>query len=355
MNQPIFTKARILIFAGLLVLAVIAGAAFANSFRPGSASAQFTPNSEASGTSNVRLEDAEFKGTVEQMDAASLTLSGITFRLDAQTIVQGTVQPGSFVEVKAVVLPDGTRYATLVKLDDSASASPEFKFYGTVQSIESGTWLVKDTTVVVNANTFTETGIIVGSFVEVEGTLSNGILTARKITLEDGPSGTTTPGTEVEFYGTVESISGNTWMIGGRKVVTVSTTEIKNNPQVGSYVKVHATPQADGSYLAREIEIDDDNRQGDDNRSGEIEFYGTVESINGSIWMIGGRTVTLAANAEVKDNPQVGSYVKVHATLQADGSYLAREIEVDMDDDMNDDNGGDDDNDDDWDDDDDDD
>ncbi len=88
-----------------------------------------------------------------------------------------------------------------------------------------------------------------------------------------------TPGTEVEFYGTVESINGNTWMIGGRKVVTVATTEIKNNPQVGSYVKVHATPQADGSYLAREIEIDDDNRQGDDNRSGEIEFYGTVESI----------------------------------------------------------------------------
>ncbi len=186
MNQPIFTKARILIFAGLLVLAVIAGAAFANSFRPGSASAQFTPNSEASGTSNVRLEDAEFKGTVEQMDAASLTLSGITFRLDAQTIVQGTVQPGSFVEVKAVVLPDGTRYATLVKLDDSASASPEFKFYGTVQSIEVKHLAGQ------GYHRGGECKHLRGNWhhcwqlVEVEGTLSNGILTARKITLEDG-------------------------------------------------------------------------------------------------------------------------------------------------------------------------
>jgi len=116
-------------------------------------------------------------------------------------------------------------------------------------------------------------------------------------------------------------------------VRTAAGTEIKGALAVGMMVKVHATLQADGTYLAREIEA----ARGDDASStatpgvpgsGEVEFFGKIESIQNGVYVIGGRTVRTAPQTEIKGALAVGMMVKVHATLQADGTYLAREIEL---------------------------
>ena len=72
------------------------------------------------------------------------------------------------------------------------------------------------------------------------------------------PEPTSTPesrGNEVEFRGTVDVIAATGWVIGGRTVQVTGATEVGNGVDVGSEVKVHAQVQADGSLLAREIEL----------------------------------------------------------------------------------------------------
>ncbi len=62
---------------------------------------------------------------------------------------------------------------------------------------------------------------------------------------------------EVRFTGTVQSMSSQIWMIGGKQVVITPQTEIKDNINVGDLVEVRALLQPDGSLVAARIELAD--------------------------------------------------------------------------------------------------
>ena len=71
---------------------------------------------------------------------------------------------------------------------------------------------------------------------------------------------------EIEFEGAIEALPdtgliGN-WQVAGRTVVVTDTTEIDTEGKVlavGLLVEVEGVPQADGSILASEIEVEDDD------------------------------------------------------------------------------------------------
>lgn len=65
-----------------------------------------------------------------------------------------------------------------------------------------------------------------------------------------------------------------------------------------------------------------------DAASGEIELTGVVEAITPEQWTISGKTVLLSPSTEIKGQIRVGDSVKAHATLNQDGTYTAREIEL---------------------------
>jgi hypothetical protein len=163
----------------------------------------------------------------------------------------------------------------------------------------------------------------------VRPTLTRAISTSRDIAIVDSSrSG------EIEFTGAVESISADAWVINDRTVVIAPHTEIKGVIRIGDLVKVHAQPADDGRLVAREIEpARDDDRQGgiaptiSVTPQSEIEFNGIVEAISTTSWTIGGRTVAVTNQTEIKGTIQVGDSVKVHALVAADGSLTAREIE----------------------------
>ncbi|MFZ6018605.1 MAG: DUF5666 domain-containing protein [Chloroflexota bacterium] len=312
---------------------------------PATADAANTPlaaaplNNAESESFETRLARIELNGTLEQISEQTAVVDGQTFRLDGQSVVVSALKPGDRVQVKAVLLPDNSLYAQSVKLDLSASSSSSFKFYGFVEETGTENWRISSIIVQVAPATTISAGTGIGSFVEVEGRILNGQLLADKIALEDSPKtgSTVTPGVpgsgEVEFFGKIESIQNGVYGIGGRTVRTAPQTEIKGALAVGLMVKVHATLQADGSYLAREIEP----ARGDDTvktvtprvpGSGEVEFFGKIESIQNGVYVIGGRTVRTAPQTEIKGALAVGLMVKVHAALQPDGTYLAREIEL---------------------------
>lgn len=66
---------------------------------------------------------------------------------------------------------------------------------------------------------------------------------------------------------------------------------------------------------------------------GRIEFRGRVQQMpqggNIGAWNIQGLTVQVTASTEVKDTPQVGSFVKVEGHLTADGVVQAKAIKAD--------------------------
>jgi hypothetical protein len=145
-----------------------------------------------------------------------------------------------------------------------------------------------------------------------------------------------TAGSEIEFTGVVTSIGGNAWEIGDSTVRVTTQTEIKAGVALGALVKVHASPQSDGSLLAREIELaagDGSPQSGgaDDGTprpANEQEFTGIFSAINGDVWTIDGRQVRITPATEVKGSLQVGQVLKVHASPGADGVLVAREVEL---------------------------
>jgi Domain of unknown function (DUF5666) len=120
-------------------------------------------------------------------------------------------------------------------------------------------------------------------------------------------------------------------------------TEIETGIVVGDPVKVEAILQPDGSYLAHEIKLGDEDESNDDDSSGpgdgETDFFGQVTVMNADSWVVGGLTFVITADTEIKDVIALGDFVKVEARVGADGTLTAHEIELEDDDSI----GGDDD------------
>ncbi len=60
---------------------------------------------------------------------------------------------------------------------------------------------------------------------------------------------------ELEFSGVVDQINVQSWVVGPTTLVITSQTKIKGLITVGDMVNVHASPGADSTLLAREIEF----------------------------------------------------------------------------------------------------
>lgn len=286
----------------------------------------------------------EFKGVVESIQAETYTVSGIDFRYDTLTVISDSPAVGDSVKVKAILLPDLTSYALKIEKMDSMISTPKFEFNGIVEAMDADQWTVSGQQVSVDM-AMIDSGIAVGSLVEVEGYIEGGVMVAETVKRKGDISAP--GGTKIEFYGTIDSINGDVYMISGNTVNTDATTEIKGMPAVGDLVKVEGLLNADGTYLAYEIkpavdpykESEDDK---DDDEDEEFKFTGQVESISASLWEIGGMSFIVDAFTEIEGSPVVGDMVKVEAFVQNDGTYLAHEIELedhhdDVDDDRDDD------------------
>ncbi len=88
------------------------------------------------------------------------------------------------------------------------------------------------------------------------------------------------------------------------------------------------------SPVKAEMEMSISSAQADDSPDGstsETEFTGYVKSITQGAWIIGGKTIFIHSQTELKDTIQVGDFVKVHASMNGDGDFVAREIELSVD------------------------
>lgn len=338
--------------AFLAIVGVFALLGNANQTVRAAFSVPFASSQQINSADAPKLGVVELKGTVDSIQADSYTVSGLTFRFDTLTIISGAPAVGDSVEVKALLLPDLTRYALKIELQDEVVSVPSFEFHGLVEAMAASMWTVSGEQVQVTVDTVIDADIAAGALVEVKGKVVGGLMVADFIELKEAMPGAV--GTEVEIFGTIESISGTVYVVGGKTINTDASTEITGVLAVGSFVKIHAALNADGTFQAREIELvtepapdtgDDDDQGEDQDDQGEdqddqdedmdeeeVKLTGVLESMTAGLWVVDGVSFMVDSSTKIEGDPQVGDIVKIEGHLQSDGAtILAHEIELEDD------------------------
>jgi len=182
-----------------------------------------------------------------------------------------------------------------------------------------------------------------GARVEVKGQQRDGFVYATRIHI-NGPDTTTTPDpgqdTSASIQGVLIAMSGAkpalVLTVGTTTVRTTSGTEVKRRGdvqtldtlKVGQTLHVVGDRQADGSLIARKIEIDVDAT------GGEFEIEGSVGGLKGTCpavqFGVNGFSVATSASTTFEGGAcsalKSGDKVTVKGTRQADGSVAATRV-----------------------------
>ncbi len=303
----------------------------------------------------MRLGDRmiEVKGEIEAKTETSLTVAGKTFTVNELTVVMGEergrltfadLQVGQRVEVKGLLLPDGTLTAVLIKVEDE-DEKDEVEIFGFIEAISSTSITVSGVTFAIDVNTVIEGShhqpltvddLSVGQRVEVKGTTqTDGTLLATrievKLMLQE----------QVEVTGVIEAIgTDNIVVLGATFYIDANTLILDDHRQsitladlaVGQTVKVKAVPQTDGTLLALRIVVEDFHTL----QAGVIGEIESIDSANQTITVLG---LTFTVTSETKivgahrtllsfADLQVGMRVGVRGAEQEDGTLLAVRIVV---------------------------
>ena len=188
------------------------------------------------------------KGPVAAFDnsAGSMTVLGQKIKFDSTTVfddfpTKGTssVVPGQMVQVSGFADPSGTIQATRIERhlpDWTQSTIVELK--GTISTMPSSSTFTMGGLTVDATGLTLPTGIGVGSFVRVEGTLAMFTSTTLKATsVSSRKEGIEPEGSDknhMDVEGFVKNLSGNTFMVGGTLVNagTLSLAGIANGVKV---------------------------------------------------------------------------------------------------------------------------
>jgi translation initiation factor IF-1 len=147
-------------------------------------------------------------------------------------------------------------------------------------------------------------------------------------------------GQTIRWQGTVEAVLPDGLQVSGQRVRWTGDTQILGSVQVGSQVEIEGT-QADGALNAKVIRV---RSSAEATAMGpgaagtfvsplptpipRMEFRGVVEEILPNGYRVAGQTVIVTTTTRVEGAVEVGVFVKVKGILQADGSVLALQIEV---------------------------
>ena len=228
----------------------------------------------------IKLEDMpgseiEFTAQIESIVGTDITINGITFATDSNTVFLdnnrmpvtiAALSVGMWVEVKGSKKQDGTYYAGRIQIEDFVRTEIELK--GTITELTASylvvngiTFSVDSTTSVLDHlnNPILYSSLQVGQLVEVKGT-KTGTTTAKalRIKLEGNE--------DIEIFGRITAVNSNSVELNGLVVFVNSNTVYLNHANqpitfgdlsVDQFVEVKMIRNADSSLLALRIKIED--------------------------------------------------------------------------------------------------
>jgi len=260
MKNQVVRVIGMLALAGMALAACAAPTATAETEAPVAAPSTAEPvETEQSPTEGATLE---LIGTIEQMAPEAWMLNGLVLAILPQAEIQGSFQVGDMVRAHAVIQSDGSLAAREISPMEAADATTmvgaEFDFTGAVDAMAVDEWTVAGTTFAVTSQTEIKDTFFIGDLVKVHVVVGvDGALVAREIEAPGAGLEGALEGTEIELVAVIDSVSPDTWVIGGWALAITPQTEIKGAFAAGDAVKVHVIVGAGGTLVAREIEAVD--------------------------------------------------------------------------------------------------
>ncbi len=143
---------------------------------------------------------------------------------------------------------------------------------------------------------------------------------------------TAIPTAEVEIVGTVSALTTQTLTL-GTQTFDISRAEVKAGVATGKLVKIHASQNPTGQWIALEVELAQAAVQTPSPQTtqeptphDEFEITGQITDINDASIIIAGQVIDIS-NAEIKNALVLNGLVKVHVSI-VDGVWVAREVET---------------------------
>lgn len=206
------------------------------------------------------------KGIVKSQDTANQTFQVGTLTVQYAGATVGDMPAGSWnglqVDIKGSACGGpapvcGTLVATKVEpAGANVSSAPQAEIEGVVVAVTANGFTIGNQQVVTTTSTRYEGGVaadlIVGTKVEAEGSISNGVLTATKVSFRDA----------VKIEGDVAAVNGNTLTIAGLPGVTVdvtTNTELKDvtlgTLAAGQHLRIRGKLGNGNSMIATRLEL----------------------------------------------------------------------------------------------------
>lgn len=264
-----------------------------------------------------------YTGVITTMSATSVVVAGKTFVINAATVVNPGMAVGGTATIECKLDDKGGLTATKVRApgaDDKAGE--DFHVTGAITSIAAGAYVIGGQTFKTNAATMLDTGLVVGVTATVEFTLqADGSKLAKEIeTKAQGAEA----GEDFKFTGALQSKGATAWTIGGKTFLVNAATVLDQGLAVGVTATVEFIVQADGNYLAKQIETPAPDDQADNN----FHFAGPIQSVSAGVYVIGGQIFYTNASTILDTGLVVGAPARVEFLLQPGGIKLATDIQT---------------------------
>jgi hypothetical protein len=200
--MKVFTRSLIFIFVlGTLVLSACTGVA--------------APANSPAGD-KVQAELVVFTGVIEAINGNQWTINGQVVTVDPAVVSNGSFKVGDTVKLEGQVVQDGSVVATRLETPPAP---------------------------VVIVDTPTQSASVAETPTPAPATVAGG--NSPAIVFDNSGS---------EAFGSVDSVTAGTVVIGGQTFTVTNSSEIKNQIQAGDFVKVHFALNADGTYSIIQIE-----------------------------------------------------------------------------------------------------
>jgi hypothetical protein len=299
----------------------------------------------------IKLEDMpeneiEFTAQIESILGSDITINGITFSTDSNTVflddnrMPVTIESlavGMWVEVKGFRRQDGSYYASRIQIEDFVRNEIEIK--GKITELTDSylvvggiTFSVDSTTQVFDHlnNPILYSALQVGQLVEVKGK-KTGTLTAMalRIKLENNE--------DIEIFGRITAVNTNSIELNGLEVFVNENTVYLNQANqpitfgdlnVDQFVEVKLILNADSTLLALRIKIEDGMNFSKINGFAGIVNGSVIQLPSGS-YIINNSTVVIDNNYNVISTNQLttGQQVIVWAVVDASSNKTALQIQ----------------------------
>jgi len=188
-----------------------------------------------------------------------------------------------------------------------AGRAGEVEFTGTIEVIQPNAWIVSSLVVQVDANTSIVGTPQINRVAEVRGVTGPKGLRASSITIESSSESETTPTPEATGIPQATETLEPTETVAPATTTTPQPTKTR---QPTSVPRPTATPQPTAAP-----------------QPVEVEFTGSVTTMDPGTWNIDGTTITVDTNTELRGVINVGQRVKVKALRFSDGRLVATRIE----------------------------